>query len=285
MKPLALVTGGSRGVGRAIVERMAADFRVVFTYRQDSDAAAEVDAAVSAAGGEAFPVQADLADPETAAGVVTAVVAEHGDVSMVVGNAGVASRGRTAADTDDSEYLRLFRVHTLSNVALVRAALPSLRRDGGGAVFVSSVLTDLKPSHTAPYTAAKAALEAIAVIMAREERSHGVRINVIAPSLVATDMGDRLAKATLGETMPPSWIVAPPWVGYVGPEMSPTRSLSWPVPAPPTSPDIDWSSMAADPHSRCTARTSLRDAAVRSTVERPLMPDLSEIFAERKQYE
>ncbi|WP_286900572.1 SDR family oxidoreductase [Thermocrispum sp.] len=198
-KPLAVVTGGSRGLGRGIVRRLAAAYRVAFTYRRDKDAAAELVSALEADGGEAFAYQADLAQAGEARRVAEEITAAHGPVTAVVGNAGAASRGLSTTDTPDVEYLRLFQLHALANVELVRALLPSLRRTKGSVVFVSSVVANLLPAGTAPYAASKAALEAIAVVMAREEREHHVRVNVVAPGLVATEMGGRLAKATVGE--------------------------------------------------------------------------------------
>jgi NAD(P)-dependent dehydrogenase (short-subunit alcohol dehydrogenase family) len=197
-KSIAIVTGGSRGVGRSIVARLATESRVVFTYRRDEQAAATLVAAVAARGGEAYAVRADLGQPGAATRVVDTVLTDFGEPSMIVGNAGIASRGESAAQTTDAEYLSLFQVHTLANVELVRAALPALRANRGAVVFISSAVSSLLPVATAPYAAAKAAMEAIAVVMAREERDHGVRVNVVAPSLVATEMGDRLTAALTG---------------------------------------------------------------------------------------
>jgi NAD(P)-dependent dehydrogenase (short-subunit alcohol dehydrogenase family) len=197
-KPIAIVTGGSRGVGRSIVMRLAGESLVVFTYRRDGQAAASVVDAVAATGGEAVALRADLGQPGAASRVVDTVRMDFGEPSSIVGSAGIASRGESAAQTADAEYLDLFQVHTLANVELVRAALPSLRESKGAVVFISSAVSSLLPVGTAPYAAAKAAMEAIAVVMAREERDHGVRVNVVAPSLVATDMGDRLTAALTG---------------------------------------------------------------------------------------
>jgi 3-oxoacyl-[acyl-carrier protein] reductase len=197
-KPTAIVTGGSRGVGRSIVALLATESRVVFTYRRDEQAAAALVEAVGASGGEAFAVRADFGRSGEATRVVDTVLSDFDGLSMIVGNAGIASRGESASQTTEAEYLKLFQVHTLANVELVRAALPSLRERRGAVVFISSVVSSMLPVGTAPYAAAKAALEAIAVVMAREERAHGVRINVVAPSLVATDMGDRLTSSLTG---------------------------------------------------------------------------------------
>lgn len=197
-KPLALVTGGSRGIGRGVVRRLAQECRVAFTYRREADAAHDLIDTVSAEGGHAYGLRTDLAQAGEATRVVEEVIEDHGPLSAVVGNAGAASRGHSAVDSEDGEYTRLFQLHALSNVELVRAALPSLRETGGSVVFVSSALAKSLPPGSAPYAAAKAALEAIAVVLAREERAHKVRVNLVASGLVATDMGDRLTQATVG---------------------------------------------------------------------------------------
>ncbi|MGK9274054.1 SDR family oxidoreductase [Williamsia muralis] len=198
-KPVALVTGGSRGIGRAIVERLAESHDVAFTFRRDSDAAAEVVNSVAAAGGVAISGQADLSDASEAARVVQWAEGVLGPISALVGNAGAASRGKSSVESSDDEYLRLFQLFTMSNVALSRAAIGSLREQAGSIVFISSTVTDLLPAGTAPYAAGKAALDATVAVMAREEREFGVRVNSVAPGLVATDMGDKLARAASGE--------------------------------------------------------------------------------------
>ncbi|MGW0630568.1 SDR family NAD(P)-dependent oxidoreductase [Streptomyces sp. NPDC002758] len=194
-KPIALVTGGSRGVGRAIVLELAQHHRVAFSCRRDLGAAEEVVAAVASAGGEARSFVADLATAGTASALLSEVEASWGPVSVVVGNAGAASRGLSTVESSPEEYLQLFQLHVLSNIELAAAAMPSLRAAHGCLVFVSSAVVELLPPGTAPYAAAKSALESAAVVMAREERVHGVRVNLVAPGLVATDMGDRLTRA------------------------------------------------------------------------------------------
>lgn len=190
---LALVTGGSRGVGRAIVARLAgAGARVAFCYRRDVEAAERV---ARETGGHAYP--ADLSVPGAATALVARVTDELGAPSILVSNAGTASRGRLALDTEQSEYLALFQVHVLAALEAARAVAPAMRAAGRGAiVLVSSTTTTLRPPGSAPYTAAKAALEAAAAVLAVEERAHGIRVNVVAPGLVATDMGDRLVRAS-----------------------------------------------------------------------------------------
>lgn len=196
----ALVTGGSRGVGRAVALRLAADgAAVAVNYRRDADAAAEAVAAIEAAGGTARAYRAAVDDPDAVAALPALVRADLGPVDLLVSNAGTASRGTAVADTADEEYLRLLRVHVLGPLALVRALLPDMRAAGrADVVVVSSAIVDAAPPGGAAYTMAKAALEAAARTLAREERGHGLRVNIVAPGLVATDMGERLVAATAG---------------------------------------------------------------------------------------
>ncbi len=196
----ALVTGGSRGIGRAIALRLAADgAAVALTYRRAADAAERTVAEITGAGGTARAYRAPIDDPDAVLAVLDRVHADLGPVDLLVSNAGTASRGTAVADTPDEEYLRLLRVHVLGPLTLVRALLPELRAaPRADVVVISSVIVDQMPAGGAPYAMAKAALEAAARTLAAEERGAGVRVNIVAPGLVATDMGERLVAATAG---------------------------------------------------------------------------------------
>jgi NAD(P)-dependent dehydrogenase (short-subunit alcohol dehydrogenase family) len=125
-----------------------------------------------------------------------------GPIGILVSNAGTASRGRDVAGTLREEYLSLLAVHTLGPLALLREVLPDLRAAGrGDVVMISSATVDSAPAHAAPYTMAKAAMETAVRTLAREERRHGVRANIVAPGLVATEMGSRLVRASTGGTL------------------------------------------------------------------------------------
>ena len=112
-------------------------------------------------------------------------------------NAGIASRGRAVADTDPAEMMRVVATHAFGPHHLSRLALPSLRamrpRGRADIVMISSVATSHMSANGAPYNMGKAAMEALAFTLAKEERPHHVHVNVVAPGLVETDMGLRLA--------------------------------------------------------------------------------------------
>ena len=128
--------------------------------------------------------------------MVESAVNDFGYVDILVHNAGIASRGRSVADTEVDELERLVRVHALSAHQLARHVLPSMRtRPRGDIVMISSVATSHYAANGAPYNMGKAALEALAFGLAKEERDNGIHVNVVAPGLVETEMGRRLVKA------------------------------------------------------------------------------------------
>lgn len=198
---LALVTGGGRGIGREIALRLAkAGADVALTYRKDREAAHEVVSDIEGLGRRARAYELDVADLAAIPGLVEAVVADLGPISVLVNNAGIASRGRIVADTDAAEVAQLFEVHALAPFELCRRVLPHMRSlERGDIVMISSVATLGMAGGGAPYNMAKAAMEALALTLAKEERRHGVRVNIVAPSLTVTDMGRRLVKARSGQ--------------------------------------------------------------------------------------
>jgi len=197
---VALVTGGSRGIGRAIALRLAADgFAVAVNYRREADAAQEVVERITAAGGRASAFAASVAEADDREALVGKVFAELGPVDAFISNAGIASRGNTVADTDLREYERVMATHVTGAFHLAQLLLPQMRtRPRGDIVLVSSVAASRASANGGPYTMAKVALEALGRTLALEELRHGIHTNIVAPGLVATDMGDRLASAVAG---------------------------------------------------------------------------------------
>jgi NAD(P)-dependent dehydrogenase (short-subunit alcohol dehydrogenase family) len=197
---VALVTGGGRGIGRGISELLAAHgAHVAVNYRRDREAALDTVAAIEAGGGVARAYEASVDDPEADRAMVEAVVADLGGVDVLVCNAGIASRGLSVLDTEPAELERVMATHAFAAHHLSRLVLPSMRTRGrGDIVMISSVATSHMAANGAPYNMAKAALEALALTLAKEERRHGIHVNVVAPGLVETDMGVRLSRAMTG---------------------------------------------------------------------------------------
>lgn len=197
---VALVSGGGRGIGRGISELLAAHgATVAVNYRRDAEAAGETVQAIEAAGGSARAYAASVDDASAVESMVDQVVADFGFVDILVCNAGIASKGRAVADTDPAELANVIGTHAIAPHHLSRCVLPSMRtRSRGDIVMISSVATSHMGPNGAPYNMGKAAMEALAFTLAKEERPHGIHVNVVAPGLVETDMGVRLARAMTG---------------------------------------------------------------------------------------
>ena len=198
---IALVTGGGRGIGAGISRRLAAEgATIAVNYSRSEDEATEVINDIVSAGGRARAYRASVADYDACRSMVDQVVADFGFVDILVNNAGIASRGRAVADTDSAEVEKLLAIHAIGAHQLSAAVLPSMRtRDRGDIVFVSSVATSHYSAKGAPYNMGKAAMEALAYTLAKEERHNGIHVNIAAPGLVETDMGVRLARSMQGK--------------------------------------------------------------------------------------
>jgi len=197
---VALVSGGGRGIGAAIVLGLAArGCDVAINYRRDTDAAEATAAAARALGVRAELVPGSIADPQECAAIVERTAAALGGIDILVNNAGIASSGRSLADTPIEEMHRLIDTHCLGAFALTQAAMPHLRAARPAHVlFISSTATATLSAGTGPYTMAKAAIEAMSAIWAKELSRENIFVNVLGPSLTATEMGFRLARAFTG---------------------------------------------------------------------------------------
>jgi NAD(P)-dependent dehydrogenase (short-subunit alcohol dehydrogenase family) len=197
---VALVTGGGRGIGRAISLALADDGAdVAINYRRDEQAADETLADIEKLGRQAAKYHASIDSWSEDEAMVNAVLADFGGVDILVNNAGIASRGHSVVDTDPAEFERVWRTHTFGSFALSKLVLPSMReRPRGDIVMVSSAATVHWGANSSPYNVAKAGLEALARTLAKEERRHNIHVNVVAPGLVETEMGRRLVKGAMG---------------------------------------------------------------------------------------
>ncbi len=196
----ALVTGASRGIGKAIALSLAeAGADIAVNYRRDANAAAETVAQIEALGRKAKAYAAAVENWDEDQAMVADVLKDFGGIGILVNNAGIASRGQSVADTDPAEMERVVRVHAFGPHYLCKLVVPHMRKEGrGDIIMISSVATLGMGARGGPYNMGKAAMEALALTLAKEERENGIRTNIVAPSLTVTEMGKRLTKATTG---------------------------------------------------------------------------------------
>ena len=198
-----LVTGGSRGIGRAIAERFAVEGAdVAINYTSNAQAATEVAEFVRAAGGRAEIYQADVGNEAACAAMCEQAIADFGQIDALVNNAGLGSAAINRphiADASNEQWQRLLDVNLWGPIYLCRALVPHMRAaDRSDIVMISSIAAQSLNPGFGVYAVSKAALEAMAHTLAREEKRHGMRVNMIAPGLVDTDMGRRIVEATGG---------------------------------------------------------------------------------------
>jgi 3-oxoacyl-[acyl-carrier protein] reductase len=184
---VAVVTGGSRGIGRAVAGRLAAEgYAVALAYAGREDLAEQAVAEIEGAGGRALAVQADVADEEAVARLFDRAEADFGGVDVVVNAAGKMSLA-TVADLDLTVLDELHRTNIRGTFVVAQQAARRLRAGGALIAFSTSVLGTAFPTYGA-YAASKGAVEALTLILARELRGRDVSVNTVAPGPTATDM-------------------------------------------------------------------------------------------------
>ncbi len=188
-RPVAVVTGGSRGIGRAVVLRLAADgFDVAFCHRSSPEAAEEVAGKARGAGARVLVRQCDISAPGEAAALVAEAESELGPLSAVVANAGVTRDGPVARMSDE-DWDDVVRTNLYGTYNICRAASRSLMRaDNGSIVTLSSVAGVYGNIGQANYAASKAGIIGFTKSISKELGRLGVRANVVAPGMIATDM-------------------------------------------------------------------------------------------------
>jgi 3-oxoacyl-[acyl-carrier protein] reductase len=185
----ALVTGGSRGIGRAIALELASmGAAVAVNYAARADDAADVVAAIEAHGGRAVALGGDVSDPAAAAALVAHVAEQLGGLDVLVNNAGIA-RDNLALRMKDSEWLDVLAVDLSGAFYCSRAALrPMLKAHWGRIVNVASIAGTSGNAGQANYSAAKAGLIGLTKALAREVGSRAITVNAVAPGFIETEM-------------------------------------------------------------------------------------------------
>lgn len=184
---VALVTGSSRGIGRAIALRLGADgARVVVNYARDAEAAAASVAAIVAAGGDAIAVQADIAKTADIHRLFDTALAHYGRLDIVVANAGYAVF-KPLSEITEEDFDTTYAINARGTFFCMQEALKHLG-DGGRIVCISTIGTLLNLPGGACYFGAKAAVEQFCRVAAREVATRGITINTVSPGFVDTDM-------------------------------------------------------------------------------------------------
>jgi 3-oxoacyl-[acyl-carrier protein] reductase len=184
---VAIVTGGSRGIGRAIVRRLAAKgYAIVVGYAGNADEAAAAVKEATAAGAEAFAHQADVADETAIAGMFAAAEARFGGVDAVLNLAGALYLS-PVAELDLDRMDALHRTNIRGAFVVARESARRVRPGGSITLFSTSVVGSYHPAYAA-YAASKGAVEALTKVLAREMGGRDVNVNAVAPGPTATEL-------------------------------------------------------------------------------------------------
>lgn len=195
MSKVALVTGASRGIGRAIALRLAADgYSVGVNYASSAAKAEEVVAEIVAAGGSAVAIRADVADADEVNAMFATISEELGSVTVLVNNAGITDDGLLLRMNAD-QWDRVIATNLRSVYLCTKAALRGMiRAKGGRIISVSSVSGISGNPGQANYAASKAGVIGFTKSTAKEVGSRGITVNAVAPGFIATDMTDALGE-------------------------------------------------------------------------------------------
>jgi 3-oxoacyl-[acyl-carrier protein] reductase len=187
-KKVALVTGGSRGIGAAIAKRLASDgASVAITYAKDVSAASAVVKAIELGGGKAIAIQADAANVEAVRGAVEKAVATFGRLDVLVNNAGTAIP-KTFEETTLEEMDRVIDINVRGVFATTQAALKHMK-DGGRVIMIGSAVGErAQVAGLVPYSATKGAVKMFTQALSREVASRGITVNNVQPGPIDTDL-------------------------------------------------------------------------------------------------
>lgn len=193
MSGVALVTGASRGIGRAIALKLAADgFSVAVNYASSADKAEAVVEQIRSDGGSAIAVKADVSDPDAIAAMLKTIEGELGPVTVLVNNAGITDDGLLLRMTPD-QWDHVLSTNLRSVFLCTKAVLRGMIRAKSGRVInISSVSGVAGNAGQANYAASKAGVIGFTKSIAKEVGSRGITVNAVAPGFIATDMTDAL---------------------------------------------------------------------------------------------
>ena len=189
MAKTAIVTGASRGIGRSIAKRLAADgFAVVVNYAGSSDQAQEVVNEIRSADGEASAIKADVSNPEEVRQLFEEAIQKSGRVDVVVNNAGIMPLSPIAKG-DVETFDKVIAINLRGTFLVFAQAAQKVAEGGRIIAFSSSVLAKSFPTY-GPYIASKAGVEGLVPVLANELRGRNITVNAVAPGPTGTDLRD-----------------------------------------------------------------------------------------------
>ena len=191
-KRIAIVTGGSRGIGAAIVQKLARDGCHVVAVARNIDKLNEIVGGIASAGGSAEALSCDVADAKALAAAIEKVSDTHGRIDVLVNNAGITKDGLFLR-MDDEDFDSVISTNLKSAFVATRAAARYIMRSKSGRIInIGSVAGEVGNAGQAKYAASKAGLIGLSKSVAKELAGKGVTVNVVAPGFITTDMTDVL---------------------------------------------------------------------------------------------
>ena len=209
---VAIITGGTQGIGRATAEQLAAEGACVVIVARGQARLDEVASAIRASGGKVHPVAADVAQPDAASRIVSAAIQAFGAIDILINNAGTSATGAFESVTDEA-WQSDFDLKLFAAVRLVREAVPHLRRQGGGRIVnVTNIGAKAPGARTMPTTVTRAAGQAMTKALSKEYAPDNILVNSVCIGLVRAGQHETKARlagvdlethyATLGKTVP-----------------------------------------------------------------------------------
>lgn len=221
---VALVTGASSGIGRAVALRLAEEGAVVGAVGRSVERLAATVAEIEAARGQALALPADVGVGADVEAAVAALIRAHGGLDLVAHAAGAALPAGSPVELSEQDWDAIFATNAKSCFLLAKHALPAMRARGGGAIVnVSSVFARAAVAHASAYAASKAAVEAFTRVAALGSAAEGIRLNAVAPGLVRTPM---LASAPRRGPDDPGGIARASWIQPLGRVIEPEEVAS-----------------------------------------------------------